>query len=234
MLPVVAIDSPKALAATLATLVAAVGASWLPFNGDVVIYQTPDKASAPAGPITASFSLSQTAHLPRGNRIPSIGSQPCFGIRFATYARTNKGQLAVAWAQGGNTHSWVVQADELEDNTYRYFCPDGAFDAHRPFRLHVNGINSPAGRAATLWLVDRAPMGKIEPANDAWHGKGMALAVASRTRVEARSILGLGHGAFLLCWLCSLSIGLTALAFALRRSSRQARTYNMHVRSFLR
>jgi hypothetical protein len=230
----VTIDRSRVLAVTLATLVAAASASWLPFDGDLVVYQSPDKASSPAGPITASFSLGETAQLPSKTRIPPAGSQPCFGIRFATYARTNRGRLAVGWAQDGSAHSWTVQAGDLEDNTYRYFCPGSNFDPHRPFRLHVNGIDSPPDKAATLWLVDRAPMGNAQPGNDTWHGKGMALAIAARKRVNAGDILRLGHGAFLLCWLCSLFIGMTALAFAFHGPSNQARAYNTGIRSFPR
>jgi hypothetical protein len=208
------IGNPKALMAMLAIFIAVASASWLPFNGDMVVYQTPDRASSPAGPITASFSIGETARLPRTSRIPPEGSQPCVGIRFATYARTNEGQLRVAWAQGGNTQSWTVQAGDLEDNVYRYFCPDGDFDVHRPFRMQVDGVNSDAGKAATLWLAAHSPMGRVEPDSGAWRGKGMALAIAARKRMEAGDILRLGHGAFLLCWLCSLCIGLLALIAA--------------------
>ena len=61
------------------------------------------------------------------------------------------------------------------------------------------------------------PMGKVEPDNDAWRGKGLALAIAARTQVGPRDILALDRGAFLLCWSCSLAIGVAALAFAFRK-----------------
>lgn len=82
--------------------------------------------------------------------------------------------------------------------------------------------------ALTARAIEQRPCGwstarpwHAQPGNATWHGKGMALAIAARKRVGAGDILRLGHGAFPLCWLCSLFIGMVAaLAFAFHRPSK--------------
>lgn len=190
--------------------VAAAGLLWLPFESYTVLYGTRPGGAVPAGEIRAEFQLAQQVRPPETVEIDN--RQPhCFAIRFATYARSNEGELLVRWRQGSGTQIWQVAAADLIDNTYRHFCPDAAFAADRPFHVEIAGLTSPPGDAPTLWLVSDTRFGTARVPDGSPQGKSAALQGSTRNQTDAGEILRINDGAFLIGWLCTLVIGLLAL-----------------------
>lgn len=194
----------------IVAFVLAAGILWLPFDSYTPLYETRSINSVPAGEIVPGFRLAQQV------RPPSAGADPgslssCFAIRFATYARHNKGLFGVRWRQGRHEQSWTIAFRDLVDNGYRHFCPM-AFSAHRPFQLEVSGVNGKPGRSATLWLVEDTRFGNAElfPEQGA-QGKAISLQGSIRHRASAAGIARIDHGAWLIGWLCTLAIGITTL-----------------------
>src|SRR5690606_15760067 len=136
----------------------------------------------------------------------SEGSRHCFGIKFATYMRTNSGHLDVGWQQGGQNEQWRVAAADLADNTFRYFCPDADFMAGEAFHLQIIGVDGEPGRSATLWLVDDNRLGQVDTEAGDIAGKALALDVAARERIGFGTMLRVNHGAFLFGWLCTVVV----------------------------
>ena len=186
---------------------------WWPFDTYVSLYKTAPSRATPAGEIVSGFSLGQTVK-PVGKALSSGDHSDCFGIQFATYARDNNGQVDIDWRQGDKQQRWRLDMAELIDNSYRPFCPDRELSLDRPFEITVEGVDGRPGSSATLWLVDDTSMGTARLANgSAINGKSMSLEITDYRDVELPSSLWINQGGFLLGWLCSLCIGIVALAF---------------------
>ncbi|MBW3550067.1 MAG: extracellular solute-binding protein [Proteobacteria bacterium] len=139
--------------------VAAACLLWWPFHTQTSLYSAGAAGSTPAGEILEGFVLEQrvragAADMTAAPALETHRQQHCFGIRFATYRRSNGGRLDVGWRQGDRTQQWRVSAARLVDNKYRYFCPDQPFAAQEDFDLRISGVDGQPGNAATLWLVD--------------------------------------------------------------------------------
>ncbi|MGY0634009.1 hypothetical protein [Luteimonas sp. A478] len=187
---------------------------WLPFYTQNTLYESGGGGAVPAGEITASFGLSQNV-IPAGSDLPTAdGLEYCFGIRFATYQRINRGYLLVNWQQDGRQANWRVDASSLKDNTFRYFCPDVPFSPWQPFELQTSGVDGDPGRSATLWLVDDNRLGQAAVKNATVSDKALQLEVTARKRIDLPATLRVNRGAFLLGWICTLFVGIVALAFA--------------------
>lgn len=187
---------------------------WWPFDTYVILNQNARSDPTPAGEIVSGFGLSQTVK-PAGNALPRGARLDCFGIQFTTFARKNNGQVDIGWRQGEEQQRWRVDMAELADGSHRPFCPDRGLSPDRPFDIAVAGVDGRLGSSATLWLVGDTGMGTARIANDSSiNGKSMSLQITDYKYVELPSSLWINQGAFLLGWLCSLCIGISALAFA--------------------
>jgi hypothetical protein len=194
----------------LAFLLAAV-LPWLPFDDYTSLYETRPGGGVPAGEVKAGFGLSQVVHPPAGVEITG-NRQPCFAIKFATYARHNRRTLRVDWRQEARSQSWAVAASGLGDNRYRHFCPEAGFDATQPFRVGVLGVDGKPGRSATFWLVDDTRFGSAQaPAGQSPEGKSIALQGSVKQHVGPAAIFRIDHGAWVFGWLCTIAIGIVAL-----------------------
>lgn len=202
--------------AAIAAFVLGAGLLWLPFDSYTALYETRPGAAVPAGEIGPGFKLVQQVRPPPATADTGDLMQPCFAIRFATYARHNDGLLRVHWRQGRHEQWWPVAVDDLLDNSYRHFCPDTAFSAYQPFQVEIHGVSSRPGRSATLWLVDDTRFGRAELSPEQHpQGKAIALQGSARQRVGPASMVRIDHGAWLISWLCTLVIGITALFMGL-------------------
>lgn len=199
-----------AVRVSLAFLVAAC-ALWLPFDDYTDVYETRPGGAVPAGEVRAGFRLSQVVHPPPA--LETAGNHvQCFAIKFATYARRNRGKLRVDWQQGERSQSWTVAASHLADNQYRHFCPEAGFAPERPFRVEVHGVDSKPGRSATLWLVGDTRFGAaIAPSGQSPEGKSIALQGSVKQHVGPLGILRIDRGAWVFGWLCTVGVGIVAL-----------------------
>ena len=208
--------------AALAVFLLAADLLWLPFDGYTALYETRQGAAVPAGEIGPGFKLVQQVHPPSAWADAGDLLQPCFAIRFATYARHNDGLLRVYWRQGRHEQWWPVAVDDLVDNSYRHFCPDTAFSADRQFDVEIHGVSGKPGQSATLWLVDDTRFGRAELSPEQRpQGKAIALQGSARQHIGPASMVRIDHGAWLIGWLCTLVIGITALFMGLG-SAREA------------
>ncbi|MFP7724719.1 MULTISPECIES: hypothetical protein [Novilysobacter] len=195
--------------------VAAACLLWWPFHTQTSLYNTGSAGSTPAGEILARFVLEQTVRPGADQQVRSHeGQQHCFGIRFATYMRTNGGRLDVRWRQGDRHQQWRVNVAGLADNKFRYFCPDDAFAAEQDFDLRISGVDGQPGNAATLWLVDDTRLGTARLGGDAVADKALALEVTTRERIGIASMIRVNAGAFAFGWVCTLLVGVVALRSA--------------------
>jgi hypothetical protein len=200
----------------IAAFLLVAGLAWLPFDDYTILYETRTSETVPAGEIEPGFKLIQQVRPPSAEAAGDL-SQPCFAIRFATYARHNDGLLRVHWQQGRHEQWWPVEFDGLADNSYRHFCPDTGFSPYRPFHVEVHGVSGKPGRSATLWLVDDTRFGHATmPSEQRPQGKAIALQGSTRQHVDPASIVRIDHGAWLIGWLCTLVIGITALLTGLQ------------------
>ncbi|WP_242102704.1 MULTISPECIES: hypothetical protein [unclassified Lysobacter] len=191
---------------------------WLPFDAYTDVYGTKRHGAVPAGEIAAGFHLLQIVE-PAAIRIaqPPAPAPYCFAIQFATYARSNAGKLQVGWTQAGHQLTWTIKASDLADNTYRHFCPNVDFRIYEPYVISIAGIDGKPGNSPTVWLVGDTRLGTAQLPDASLKTKGLALSVASLTRVDTASALRVGHGAFLLGWVCTLAAGILALLTAIPR-----------------
>lgn len=206
-------------ALALSVFVGAACLVWLPFDVHHPLYRTTTGGAIPAGEIQANFELRQTVEPPGvGMATPVLAPDHCFGIRFATYARTNSGHLGVLWWQGSSWQRWQVKADDLADNRFRFFCPRGYFAPGRPFGLGIVGVDGTAGSSATLWLVKDRSLGTAV-LSEGPTDRAITLQVTARHRIGPASLPRIDRGAFLFGWLCTLAIGFAALlhGFSVRR-----------------
>lgn len=206
--------------------VAAACLLWWPFHTQTSLYSAGAAGSTPAGEILEGFVLEQrvragAADMTAAPALETHRQQHCFGIRFATYRRSNGGRLDVGWRQGDRTQQWRVSAARLVDNKYRYFCPDQPFAAQEEFDLRISGVDGQPGNAATLWLVDDTRLGTARLGGDAVADKALALEVTARKRIGFASMVRVNAGAFAFGWVCTLLVGVVALrsAFAPARQA---------------
>lgn len=196
----------------IALFLAAAGLLWVPFDSYDVLYGTRPVGAVPAGEIGPSFSLAQDVRPAVAETGPgSDALQHCFAIRFATYARHNAGNLRVYWRQDRHEQQWRVAASDLVDNGYRNFCPEAAFSANRPFRIEIHGVDSKPGRSATLWLAPDTSFGSAQLSGERSQGKAVTLQSLTRQHIGPAEMARIDHGAWLIGWLCTLAIGITAL-----------------------
>jgi hypothetical protein len=201
----------------IAVFLLVAGLAWMPFDHYTVLYKASTSDTVPAGEIDSGFMLVQEVRPPSADVEAGDLSQPCFAIRFATYARHNNGRLRVYWRQGQQEQWWPVEFDDLADNTYRHFCPDTAFSPYRSFRVEVHGVSGKPGRSATLWLVDDTRFGRATmPSGQGPQGKAIALQGSTRQHIGPAGMARIDHGAWLIGWLCTLVIGITAMFVGLR------------------
>lgn len=202
---------------------------WRPFDFHAISYKKDLHNNKVAGPIVGNFHLSQTVPAglfqvshQRGKSIhwhnpDSLGPWTvpnCFSIRFANYGRSNSGSLRVRWKQGTRAQHWRINAANL-GNTYTEFCPDSGLNTKRPFQIDIDGIDSPHGHAATVWLTKSNPVpATVNGARIG--GRGMAFRLTYQRHIGPWIIAKIGHGAFAFGCLCTLGISLLAL-IAIRR-----------------
>lgn len=185
---------------------------WRPFDDHTSVYETRPGGGAPAGEVKAGFALGQTVRPPEdANKV--VGHRPpCFAIKFATYARRNHGVFRVDWQQGNRRQSWTVASEHLADNSYRDFCPETGFEANRPFRVDVRGVDGKPGQSPTFWLVGDTRFGTADmPHGQGPEGLSIALQGSARQHVGPAGMLRIDRGAWVFGLLCSLVIGIAAL-----------------------
>jgi hypothetical protein len=189
---------------------------WLPFDDYTIVYQTRPGGEIPAGEVRAGFMLAQTVRPPGDAETATGARQPCFAIRFATYARHNRGVLRVDWRQGERRQSWQVAVKRLSDNSYRHFCPDAGFDPDDPFRVEIHGIDGKPGHSATFWLVGDTRFGHAEiPPGQGPQDASIALQGSAIQHVGPVGMLRIDHGAWVFGWLCTMVIGIVAIRVGL-------------------
>ena len=198
--------------------VAAACLLWLPFDSYTTLYGTGPKGAVPAGEIRSDFRAVQQVRPGAAGTSRDTGTlKHCFAIRFATYARHNDGSLRVLWRQDQRQQQWLVETDDLVDNSYRHFCPEAAFSAYRPYRIEVSGVDGKPGKSATFWMVDDARFGTVQlEAGEQPRNKAMALQGTARRHTAPAQIVRIDHGAWLIGWLCTLAIGIVALVSGFR------------------
>ncbi|MCX7512888.1 hypothetical protein [Frateuria sp. STR12] len=183
---------------------------FLPFSTNQEFLRNRARANTPAGEFNAGARLVQSGYLPRGTTSTAGQGNLCVGIQFATYARRNSGQLGVHWSQPGRTNRWRVESSELEDNQFKYFCPQDGIELDSGFEIAVIGIDGKSGHSPTAWLTADTSLGTVR-VNGQPRGKSLVLSFAARKHVTAARILRTNHGAFALGLLLSVIIGLVAL-----------------------
>lgn len=193
---------------------------WTPFETSETVYSTGLTRNKPAGQITNGFSLSQTIAPPKQNNAFITAPVDCFALRFATYMRENSGKIRVSWQQGGRSGQWMIDAGDLQDNSYVDFCLDSNFDTQREFKVDVQGIGGIPGKSATLWLTSASP-GQAHIKGKGGVGLGMAFKLSSKQHLSLAEMIKLGHGAFALGWLCSLLTGILVLVYSYRSEASQ-------------
>jgi hypothetical protein len=145
--------------------------------------------------------------------ISKLGRHLCFGIQFATYARTNRGKLKITWRQGEHVDHWAVRSAPLKDNQFKYFCPEKGVAAGEEFEIAIAGVDIKSGHAPTAWLTGDTRFGTAM-INGADQKASLSLRFASFREVTPRHILSLDRGAYFLGWLISVLIGLAAIMAA--------------------
>jgi len=191
---------------------------WVPARHYVPVYGTALRAPQPAGEITAPFRLRQLVHNSNSAMKVSADGEACIGLRFATYQRQTEGQFAVTWQQVPFTKRWLVDARSLADNQYRYFCPTEPFKPTQDFSIIVEGKDSAAGSAATVWLTTDGSLGHAVVNGKALE-LGLNILMAREIRMTPVKLIRVDRGAFLIGWLCTLLTGLAALSW-LRQTER--------------
>lgn len=214
-------------------------AVWRPFDVSAALYTTPFRANQPTGELVDGFRVTQEIptrlvqartrnplskrrtihwHGPPHSLKTLLEPANCFSLHFATYNRSNDGQIQVSWRQGGTAQSWLVEAEDLVDNAFVDFCPRNGIGTHQSSQVTVQGVGGKPGNSATLWLT----RSNLHPASVQGSNVGdrsLSVQMTYLRRVTASDIAVVGKGAFLLACLCSLAVAFLALWRALRELS---------------
>jgi hypothetical protein len=168
------------------------------------------KNPVPAGEFVDGTRILQTGEIPVSDAIAKRGRHVCFGIQFATYARTNRGNLRITWQQGEHVDKWVMRSAHIKDNEFKYFCPSGGIAAGRQFEIAVEGAGTKAGHAPTAWLTGDTRFGDTT-INGVEQKASLSLRFASFREITTRHIIHFDRGAYFFGWLTSVLIGLAAI-----------------------
>lgn len=201
---------------------------WRPFETEAIAWQSSSKDRKISGQMTERFHLLQVVppklltqpiprkhitHWWRTQRKLHAHGPNCFAIRFATFHRTNSGEIEVGYVQGSSSQAWRVDASELTDG-YRRFCPIAGLAEDKNLRITINGLTSEAGQTVASWMSYSPP---LKPAiiNGKRAGKlSLNLRLVYFQHVNAMKIAGLERGAFFLTCLLSLIIAIFTFSAA--------------------
>lgn len=164
----------------------------------------------PAGEFVDRTWILQKGEIPVLDAVAKHGRHLCFGIQFATYARTNRGNLQITWRQGGLVGEWIMRSAHIKDNEFKYFCPSKGIAAGRRFEIAIAGVGTKAGHAPTAWLTGDTRFGTAT-INGSEQKASLSLRFASFREVTTRHIIHLDRGAYFIGWLTSVLIGLAAI-----------------------
>ncbi|MBS7457825.1 hypothetical protein [Coralloluteibacterium stylophorae] len=184
--------------------------------------------SSGRGSASAQIDVRPHPNLSRGVRMsqvippmergsPGAGADDCISILFATHGRRNSAMLEVAFENArGRRSTWLVDSSELDDNSFRPFCPDAGGVAHGG-RLTITSRSGGTGDSPTVWMTKDDRLGRLD-------GPLGAQGYAVRLRLENGAVNTLGRaidassGGFVLYSLLSgLIAGITILMAASRR-----------------
>lgn len=181
-----------------------------PFNvADRVVGSEPQHP-VPAGEFVDGTKVLQEGDIPASNIIAELGRHLCFGIQFATYARTNHGALEITWRQGKDLDQWAIRSVRLKDNEFKYFCPSKGIAAGQKFEIAITGVGIKSGHAPTAWLTADTRFG-VAAINGADQKRSLSLRFASIREVSPQHITALDGGAYFFGWLVSVLISVAAL-----------------------
>lgn len=164
----------------------------------------------PAGEFVDGTQVIQKGQIPVSDAIAKRGRHLCFGIQFATYARTNRGRLRVTWQQGESAGEWIMRSANIKDNEFKYFCPSEGVTAGRQFEIAVEGAGTKAGHAPTAWLTGDTRFG-YATINGVAQKASLSLRFASFREISIRHIIHFDRGAYFFGWLTSVLIGFAAI-----------------------
>ena len=97
------------------------------------------------GTLSSGSQLEQAIHIPKHPDLDSL----YLGIRFATYGRTNLGQVILLLEQDTHLQSHTVNAGHLKDNELRYF-PFAGFNPGLA-KLRLQTLGGTPEQSPTVW-----------------------------------------------------------------------------------
>ena len=121
--------------------------AWLLIGSEIkqLDKQVDTGAGIVAGPLSDGVTIEQAI------TIPEISADDALhlGFQFATYSKTNLGQILIQVEQGSVQKEQTVQSSRLADNDIAYF----PFSGLKPgkARLTIQGLNGPSHNSATVW-----------------------------------------------------------------------------------
>lgn len=187
-----------------------------PFCIAVSLIGTEARGQSPAGQFVAGTLIRQEGRIPL--LVNASGSSLCFGIQFATYARSNNGNLKINWQQGGNRDHWTLPAPDLKDNAFRYFCPGQGIKPESKFVISVEDSGSTPGHAPTAWLTSDTRFGTVSiNGND--QKTSLSLSFAASHKITMGQLVQIDRGAYLFGWAMSVIIGLASLVLAEKKTA---------------
>jgi hypothetical protein len=174
----------------------------------------------PAGEFVDGTQILQKGKIPVLDAIAERRRHLCFGIQFATYARTNRGSLQIRWRQGEYVGEWTLRSVLIKDNEFKYFCPDEGIAAGQPFEIAITDTGSKPGHAPTAWLTGDTRFGNVT-INGSERKKSLSLKFASFREITPRHIIHFDRCAYFFGWLMSVLIGITAIVAMGRPPNRR-------------
>lgn len=173
---------------------------WIPFKVDQPVAQSEFVNNKPVREIIQGTTLVQTGQLPKDS---FAAGHVCFGILFATYGRENHAKLKVGWQQGSTAQSWQVEAQTLNDNQFRYFCPESGISSQTPFAISIDGLTGGAGDSPNTWSTEDTSLGQYR-LNGVQQDLSLIISVRRRLEVTPTVMLKAAHGGFFVSWFASL------------------------------
>lgn len=190
----------------------------------VAILALPEFMSTGRGIASGQIDVRPHPNLSRGVRLAqtippsrrdaaSTAADECLSVLFATHGRTNTAELEVAFDDArGRRSTWLVDSSDLEDNSFRTFCPDQG-DVASGGHLTITSRSGGAGDSPTVWMTKDDRLGRLE-------GPLGAQGYALRVRIENGAINSLSRavgtasgGFFVYSLLSGLIAGITIVAF---------------------